>query len=90
MSSTTNRDKLYVWEHGDTFALVAIKYRRTQREYIEVLDLNKALVRRNNWIMRPGDVIEIPDSWFPLREPDFNVVVVGTWGRRDTNANQTQ
>ena len=88
MPTTPNREKLYVWEEGDTFALIACKYRRTEREYIEVLDLNKALVRRNNWIMRPGDIIEIPDSWFPLQEPDFNVVVVGTWGRRD-NA-QTQ
>lgn len=58
----------YTWQAGDTMALIAPKYRRAApNEYIELVDLNKMVLRNNRYLMREGDIIDIPPHWFPLR-----------------------
>ncbi len=58
----------YTWQAGDTMMLVALKYRRLDK-WLELLDLNKGLLMDNRYMMRAGDVIQVPESWFPL--PNF-------------------
>lgn len=71
----------YVWQRGDTFMLIAHKYRRPG-QWTELLDLNKREVQRNNYIMREGDEIQIPEDWFPLPVPAYTTKFRGTHGIR--------
>lgn len=73
----------YTWEAGDTFMLVAHKYRRPG-QWLELLDLNKALVSKNRYLMRAGDVIQVPEDWFPLPTPTYTTNFRGSHGIRQT------
>jgi hypothetical protein len=82
MSNPLNLTTEYTWQAGDCFSTVAIKYRRQVKDYLHLLELNKDLVRKNNYIMRPGDVIKVPEDWFPLREVSFGTKIIGSKGIR--------
>lgn len=75
----------YVWERGDTLATIAIKYCRGP-QWKELLTYNLKVLWDNRHIMKPGDVIEIPDSWFPIPNHEYGIKVVGSSGYRiDSN-----
>lgn len=67
-----NLGKTYTWQEGDTLAWIACKYNR-QNQWIELLDLNKEYIRSKRYIMRAGDTIQIPESWFPIPTIDRDV-----------------
>lgn len=71
----------YTWQAGDTFATIALKYRRP-KQYAELVDLNKVLLSKNNYLMRAGDVIKIPEDWFPLPSYEFGTKFKGSKGER--------
>lgn len=67
--------KQYSWQKGDTLMLIATKYRRTS-QWLELLELNKGKFK--NWchLPRVGDIIDIPEDWFPLPDYSFEVKVI--------------
>ena len=71
----------YLWQKGDTLTSIAIKYRRGS-QWRELLDHNIILIRESNYLLREGDVIEIPDSWFPLPDYSFETEIKGSSGYR--------
>ena len=72
----------YKWLPGDTLMLIALKYRRPG-QWLELLDLNKMVLMNNQYQMREGDVIDIPEDWFPLPEPvSFTTKFKGSSGTR--------
>ena len=72
----------YTWQAGDTLHMIAHKYRRPN-QWTELLDLNKTLISNNHYLMRAGDVIKIPEDWFPLPElPGFTTKFKGSSGER--------
>lgn len=72
----------YAWEPGDTLMLIAYKYRRPG-QWTELLDLNKTQISQKQYQMRPGDVIKVPEDWFPLPEaPGFTTKFKGSMGTR--------
>lgn len=73
------KDK-YTWQHGDTFALIACKYRRPD-QWLQLLDCNKKVLQNNQYIMKEGDQIDIPPEWFPLPPlPERYVKILGSYG----------
>lgn len=81
MSNPLNLTTEYVWQDGDTFMLIAAKYRRTD-QWLELLDLNKVLLYNNRYRMCTGDTIQVPPSWFPLPDFSFTTKFVGSSGYR--------
>jgi len=73
----------YTWQEGDTLALIAHKYRRPA-QWTELLDYNKHKIAFElNYLMRAGDTIRIPESWFPLpAAPSFGTKFIGSKGER--------
>lgn len=56
----------YIWKAGDTPAWVALMYRQHEDKYEELYKLNRGLWDRNRFGFNVGDVIKIPEHWFPL------------------------
>lgn len=83
MNQVIQKDSLYVWEAGDTFALIALKYCRKAKDYLQILDMNKRLLSKNNYRMVPGDVVEIPPSWVPIKTLERSGTIRGTKGYED-------
>lgn len=67
----------YEWQEGDTLALIALKYRRPN-QWTELLDHNKVVIANQRYIMKPGDIIEIPESWFPLPTITYGTKFIGS------------
>lgn len=75
--------KEYAWRPGDTLALIACRYGKTARnDFLEILDLNRMVLERNRYLMREGDVIKIPEHWFPLTPQSFTTEFRGSHGTR--------
>ena len=57
--------KTYTWKKGDDFARIAYKLSSGEAPecFINLLDVNLEVLKRNNYIMREGDVIIIPAEW---------------------------
>ena len=60
--------KTYTWKKGDDFARIAYKLSKGHEHgdpecFINLLDANLEVLKRNNYIMREGDVIIIPAEW---------------------------
>jgi hypothetical protein len=53
----------YTWQKGDDFRKIAYKFTHNAFRYVEILDLNKDVLKANDYLMRPGDTILIPESW---------------------------
>lgn len=75
--------KQYTWQAGDTFHTIACRYCRPH-QYTELIDHNRVLLVKNSYLMRAGDVIEIPDSWFPIPTLEFTTKFRGSHGERTT------
>jgi hypothetical protein len=59
--------RLYRWELGDCLASVALKYQRPSSDWKVLYALNAELFyKRHNRILT-GDLIKIPEEWFPLK-----------------------
>ena len=71
----------YTWEAGDTFMLIALKYRRPS-QWLELLDLNKRTLQNNRYLMCTGDNIEVHHEWFPLPTYEYNTKFRGSHGTR--------
>lgn len=74
--------KEYIWRAGDTFMIIAHRYRRPG-QFTELLDLNKSLLRKNRYRMVEGDIIQIPDHWFPLPQLVFGTRLSGSSGYKE-------
>lgn len=71
----------YTWKAGDTMALVAHVYCRP-KQWQELVDLNKGLLYKVKYRLQAGDVIQIPDSWFPIPNLTFRTKFIGSKGER--------
>lgn len=71
----------YIWQAGDTMMLVALKYRRPG-QWTELLDLNKIMLMNNRYMLKAGDLIQVPADWFPLPNYSFDTKLKGSHGTR--------
>lgn len=77
-----NLSTTYVWQPGDTLALVALKYRRPG-EHEALIPLNQSQLYHRRYKLEPGDQINIPTYWLPLKEPpSFSTKFTGSKGER--------
>lgn len=67
---------------GDTLAVIATRYCRPHNDYLKLLALNRRVLETNNYLMREGDPINIPEDWFPIRTVKFNMRFKGSHGTR--------
>lgn len=81
MTNPLNLTTEYIWQAGDTMMLVALKYRRPG-QWLELLDLNTKLLLECRYMLKPGDVIKVPESWFPLPDWQFETKIKGSSGYR--------
>lgn len=79
--------KQYEWQPGDTFSLIALKYQRRERNAWRILlDHNIIVVRNAKFDMKPGMIIEVPDSWLTPEQVSYTTKIIGTSGRRIVDA----
>lgn len=59
--------RLYRWELGDCLASIAVKYQRPFSDWKVLYELNKELYYKRHNLILTGDLIKIPEDWFPLK-----------------------
>ena len=63
----TDLGRLYRWELGDCLASIAVKYQRPSNDWKALYILNNELFSKRHNLILTGDLIKIPEEWFPLK-----------------------